>query len=82
MCEERSLEIIRTAEAFIAERGRAEPFGARLTAFEPLASAERQQRAADLAPFIRGLASTDRAQVGHYTDSEAVLDFLADHDLV
>jgi rhamnulose-1-phosphate aldolase/alcohol dehydrogenase len=76
-CEERSLEIIRTAEAFIAERGRPEPFGARLTAFEPLASAERQQRAADLAPFIRGLASTDRAQVGHYTDSEVVLDFLA-----
>ncbi|MGH8962694.1 MAG: bifunctional rhamnulose-1-phosphate aldolase/short-chain dehydrogenase, partial [Jatrophihabitantaceae bacterium] len=27
--------------------------------------------------FIRGLASTDRAQVGHYTGSDAVLDFLA-----
>jgi rhamnulose-1-phosphate aldolase/alcohol dehydrogenase len=76
-CEERSLEIIRTAESFIAERGRPEPFGARRSEFEPLASAERQQRAAELAPFIRGLASTDRAQVGHYTDSDVVLDFLA-----
>ena len=27
--------------------------------------------------MIRGLASTDRAQVGHYTDSDVVLDFLA-----
>ena len=34
-------------------------------------------RAAALAPVIRGLASTDRPQVGHFTDSDAVLDFLA-----
>jgi len=26
---------------------------------------------------IRGLASTDRPQVGHYTDSDVVLDFLS-----
>src|SRR6185369_14610765 len=31
----------------------------------------------ELAPLIRGLASTDRRQVGHYSDSPAVLDFLA-----
>ena len=40
-------------------------------------SAERRTRAAVLAPLIRGLASTDRRQVGHYTDSPAVLDFLS-----
>src|SRR6202008_285439 len=28
-------------------------------------------------PLIRGRASTDRRQVGHYTGSPAVLDFLA-----
>ncbi|MGH8961505.1 MAG: class II aldolase/adducin family protein, partial [Jatrophihabitantaceae bacterium] len=76
-CEARSLEIIRTAERFIAERGRAEPFGTRVAASEPLPTAERHARAAELAPFIRGLASTDRAQVGHYIGSDAVLDFLA-----
>src|SRR6185295_4574109 len=34
-------------------------------------------RAAALLPIVRGLASTDRPQVGHYTDSAVVLDFLA-----
>ena len=33
--------------------------------------------AAALAPTIRGLASHDKPQVGHYTDSDVVLDFLA-----
>ena len=42
---------------------------------EPLPDADRRARAALLAPVIRGLASTDRPQVGHYTDSEVVLDF-------
>lgn len=76
-CEARSLEIIRTAERFIAERGRPDPFGAVVPGFEPLADSERRVRAAALAPVIRGLASTDRPQVGHFTDSDVVLDFLA-----
>jgi rhamnulose-1-phosphate aldolase/alcohol dehydrogenase len=76
-CEARSLEIIRTAEAFLAERGKAEPFGPVVEGFAPLPEAERHARAAALAPVIRGLASTDKRQVGHYTDTEAVLDFLA-----
>ncbi|MDX6228227.1 MAG: hypothetical protein QOI76_1617, partial [Frankiales bacterium] len=38
---------------------------------------ERRARAAALFPLLRGLASTDRAQVGHFTDSATVLDFLA-----
>ena len=76
-CEARSLEIIRTAERFIADHGRADPFGVPVAGFEPLPDPERRVRAADLLPVIRGLASTDRPQVGHYTDSEVVLDFLA-----
>ncbi|MFC3999015.1 bifunctional aldolase/short-chain dehydrogenase [Nocardiopsis sediminis] len=78
-CERNALEIIRTAEAFIAERGegRPHPFGAEVAALAPLPEAERHARAAALLPVVRGLASTDRPQVGHYTDSDAVLDFLA-----
>jgi rhamnulose-1-phosphate aldolase/alcohol dehydrogenase len=76
-CEARSLEIIRTAEEFLAARGAAEPFGAVVAGFEALSQPERRDRAAALAPLIRGLASTDRPQVGHLTDSEAVLDFLS-----
>jgi rhamnulose-1-phosphate aldolase/alcohol dehydrogenase len=74
-CEARSLEIIATAQRYIDKHGIAEPFGPVIT--EPLPERERRARAAELAPLIRGLASTDRRQVGHYTDSPAVLDFLA-----
>jgi rhamnulose-1-phosphate aldolase/alcohol dehydrogenase len=74
-CEANSLEIIRTAEAFLAERGKPEPFGAVVPGFAALPEAERHARAASLAPVIRGLASTDHPQVGHYTDSEVVLEF-------
>lgn len=74
-CEANSLEIINGCEAFIAERGTADPFGARIA--EPLDAEARAERAAALAPVIRGLASTDRRQVGHFTDDAVVLDFLA-----
>lgn len=82
--EERSLRIIRTAEQFIEERtarlGR-HPFGHTRPGFTALPDAERRARAAALAPVIRGLASTDRPQVGHWTDSEVVLDFTSREEL-
>ncbi|MET9920861.1 bifunctional aldolase/short-chain dehydrogenase [Streptomyces sp. NPDC059605] len=76
-CERNALWMIRTAEAFLDERGRAEPFGPVWAGREPLAEERRRERAAALAPLIRGLVSTDRPQVGHFTDAEPVLDFLA-----
>ncbi|MEV5760726.1 bifunctional aldolase/short-chain dehydrogenase [Streptomyces tendae] len=76
-CERNSLHIIRTAEAFLAERGRAEPFGAVIDGYAALPEDARRERAAALAPYVRGLASQDRPQVGHFTDADVVLDFLA-----
>ncbi|MFE9816861.1 bifunctional aldolase/short-chain dehydrogenase [Streptomyces sp. NPDC005773] len=76
-CERNALWMIRTAETFLQERGRPEPFGAVLPGREALAADERRERAAALAPVIRGLASTDRPMVGHFTDAEPVLDFLS-----
>jgi rhamnulose-1-phosphate aldolase/alcohol dehydrogenase len=76
-CEANSIEIIRTAEQFLAERGKPEPFGAVVPGFEALPADARRQRAAALAPVIRGLASTDNPQVGHFTDAEVVLEFTA-----
>ncbi|MFF1349899.1 bifunctional aldolase/short-chain dehydrogenase [Streptomyces sp. NPDC058322] len=76
-CEHNALWMIRTAETFLQERGRAEPFGPEWAGREPLPEDRRRERAAALAPMIRGLASTDRPQVGHFTDTEPVLDFLA-----
>ena len=76
-CEAHSLEIISSAARFLEERGRADPFGPVLPGHEPLPEQERRERAAALAPLIRGLASTDRPQVGHFTDSDVVLDFVS-----
>jgi rhamnulose-1-phosphate aldolase/alcohol dehydrogenase len=76
-CEARSREIITRAQQYLDEHGRAEPFGPVQAQYLPLPEADRRARAADLAPVIRGLASADRLQLGHFTDSAAVLDFLA-----
>ncbi|MFG2243668.1 bifunctional rhamnulose-1-phosphate aldolase/short-chain dehydrogenase [Spirillospora sp. NPDC048823] len=104
-CKANSLDIIRTAEAYIAEtcaakthtaehgtgehgtaehgtaehgaaeHGEADPFG--VVVHPPLPHEKRRARAAALFPLLRGLASTDRPQVGHFTDSDTVLDFVS-----
>jgi rhamnulose-1-phosphate aldolase/alcohol dehydrogenase len=76
-CQANSLEIIRTAERYLAEHGKPEPFGPALPGFEPLSEEDRQDRAAALLPVLRGLASTDSPRIGHFTDSAEVLDFLS-----
>jgi rhamnulose-1-phosphate aldolase/alcohol dehydrogenase len=76
-CEANSLEIIHTAQRFLDERGQPEPFGQVVDGFQPLPGAERHQRAAALFPVLRGLTSTDTPQVGHYTDTDLVLDFIS-----
>lgn len=75
--EANSLWIIETAEAYITAHGRLSPFGTELPGYAALSDAERKAKAAALAPTIRGLASTDKAAVGHFSDDSAVLDFLA-----
>jgi rhamnulose-1-phosphate aldolase/alcohol dehydrogenase len=76
-CEQHSLQLIATAQRFLEAHGRPEPFGPVLPGFAPLPTAERHARAAALMPVLRGLASTDAPQVGHYTDSDVVLDFVS-----
>jgi rhamnulose-1-phosphate aldolase/alcohol dehydrogenase len=75
--EANSLWIISTAEEFIAENSTPEPFGPALDGHGALPAEERLAKAAALAAHIRGLASTDRPQVGHFTDATVVTDFLA-----
>ena len=81
--ERNSLWIIDTAAAYIAEHSKPEPFGPVLDGYAALPEAERHARAAALAPTIRGIASKDslagagRGMVGHYNDSDVVLEFLA-----
>jgi rhamnulose-1-phosphate aldolase/alcohol dehydrogenase len=75
-CEANSLEIITGAQRYLDEHGARQSFGNEIPGYGPLPAADRRARAVELAPLLRGLASTDRAQVGHYTDDAVVLDFL------
>jgi rhamnulose-1-phosphate aldolase/alcohol dehydrogenase len=74
--EANSLWIIATAQAYIDSHGRPDPFGPVISGNQALPSDERRAKAAALAPVIRGLVSTDRVQLGHFTDDAVVLDFL------
>ncbi|HWG74034.1 MAG TPA: bifunctional aldolase/short-chain dehydrogenase [Acidimicrobiales bacterium] len=76
-CERRSLEIIATAGEYLVAHGRPEPLGPVQDGWEPLPAEARHRRAAEMFALVRGLVSTDRAQVGHYTDSPTVLDFVS-----
>jgi rhamnulose-1-phosphate aldolase len=75
--EQNSTEIITRTTEYIEKHGKADPFGGLRQGFEALPETERRAKAAALAPTIRGLASTDKPMVGHFTDSDVVLDFLS-----
>lgn len=75
--EERSMKIIRDAEAYLAEKSVDEPFGPVVVDRLPLEQTERQRRAAVLFPYLRAVASTDHRQIGHFRDDEVILDFLS-----
>lgn len=75
--EANSSWIIATATEYIEKNGKSDPFGGVRDGFTALPEVERRARAAALAPTIRGLASTDKPMVGHFTDTDVVLDFLA-----
>jgi rhamnulose-1-phosphate aldolase len=75
--EANSLWIIETAAAYLAEHGRPEPFGSVIDGCAALPEDARRAKAAALAPTLRGLASTDHPVVGHFTDSDVVLEFVA-----
>jgi rhamnulose-1-phosphate aldolase/alcohol dehydrogenase len=75
--ETNSRWIIDTAQAYIDKQGKKNPFGAIVKKNVALPKAERLARAAVLTATIRSIASQDKPMVGHFTDSDAVLDFLS-----
>src|SRR5439155_2280887 len=76
-CEATSFRLIRQAGEFLRTRGTRLPFGSQVDAMAPLGDRVRVAEAARLAPVVRGLASTERTLVGHFSDAPVVLDFLA-----
>jgi len=81
-CEKRSVDAITKAEKFIIEKGKKDPFGAKVSKFAPLSDEARKVRASELAPHLRKIASTDKRALGHFTDAPVVLDFLERESLM
>ena len=80
-CESRSRQAIEKAEKFLLDNGKAEPFGKHLASRAALPSEDRLAKAAAIAPSLRGIASQDNRMVGHFNDSEVVLDFISSEAL-
>jgi rhamnulose-1-phosphate aldolase/alcohol dehydrogenase len=85
-CYQTTLDIINRATIWLAEKSRGKrPFGA--VATPPLTIDRRREIAAGIMPTIRGVISSANAagnqvyKVGHFDDSEAVLDFVAGEKL-
>ena len=76
-----TLEVIETASIYLEENyGKKRPvFGGQRLESKP--EADRKKRASEVAPILRGLASSYRLMVGHFTDDERVLQFINSNDL-
>ncbi|MFC3209266.1 bifunctional rhamnulose-1-phosphate aldolase/short-chain dehydrogenase [Aquamicrobium soli] len=79
-CYETTIATINKAMAWFEEQTRGKPAfgGAAVKSLEP---AQRRTLAAQLMPVIRGLISQDSHKVGHFDDSQAVLDFVNSNEL-
>ncbi len=79
-CYVNSLEVIEQAAAYIESKMNKRPVfgGAKI---ESLSSEERLLQAAKIAPILRGLCSSEKKMIGHFTDEEKVLQFINSHDL-
>ena len=75
--EANSRWIIATAQAHLDAHGDPEPFGPVVAERAALPPEQRRAEAARLAPRLRAIAARDQRVVGHFTDTDAVLDFLS-----
>ncbi len=80
-CYINSLEVIEEAGRYVAEKiaKKGKVFGGQKV--QPVAKDQRLQQAASIAPVLRGLCSSEKWMVGHFTDDEAVLEYVNSHDL-
>jgi rhamnulose-1-phosphate aldolase/alcohol dehydrogenase len=80
-CYMNSLEVIETASEYIAKKieENGQVFGGQKV--ESLPADERKNKAAQIMPLLRGLASSENRMVGHFTDSDVVLEYINSNDL-
>lgn len=80
-CYVNSLEVIEMASEFIAKKIKenGEVFGGQKV--ESLPADERQEKAAQIMPLLRGLCSSEKAMIGHFSDTNVVLEYINSNDL-
>jgi rhamnulose-1-phosphate aldolase/alcohol dehydrogenase len=80
-CYINSLEVIEMASEYIAKKieEKGQVFGGQKV--ESLPANERKNKAAQLMPLLRGLASSESRMVGHFTDSDVVLEYINSNNL-
>ncbi|MDO7173341.1 bifunctional aldolase/short-chain dehydrogenase [Mariniflexile sp. AS56] len=80
-CYMNSLEVIEKAsdyiETKIKEQGSV--FGGQKV--QSLAKEARSEKASQLMPLLRGLCSSENQMIGHFSDSDVVLEYINSHDL-
>ncbi|SMX41484.1 bifunctional rhamnulose-1-phosphate aldolase/short-chain dehydrogenase [Actibacterium lipolyticum] len=79
-CYDTTIDVINAATAWLGEKTKDVPaFGGPV--HENLSGSARRQVAARLMPAIRGFVSGNQHMVGHFNDSEAVLEFVNSKNL-
>mgnify|MGYP006422115119 FL=1 len=76
-----SLEVIEAASQYIEDQiaKNGSVFGGQK--INSLSSDQRKDKAAQLAPLLRGLCSSENAMIGHFTDDDKVLEYINSNDL-
>jgi rhamnulose-1-phosphate aldolase/alcohol dehydrogenase len=81
-CYVNTLDVIERCAAYVEDQAslKAHPFGGQK--YNSLPAAERIERAAALAPVLRGMCSSYQPMIGHFTDDERVLTFVNSEEAV
>ena len=76
-----SLEVIEAASNYIEDKvaKNSSVFGGQK--IKSLPDDKRKEKAAQLAPILRGLCSSENTMIGHFTDDEKVLEYINSNDL-
>jgi rhamnulose-1-phosphate aldolase/alcohol dehydrogenase len=80
-CYVNSLEVIETASEYITQKikEKGSVFGGQK--IESLPKEDRLEKAAQMMPLLRGLCSSENRMIGHFSDTNVVLEFINSNDL-
>ena len=80
-CYMNSLEVIEMASEFIEKKIKENGFIFGGQKVNSLPEKERKEKAARLMPLLRGLCSSEARMIGHFNDSDVVLEYINSNDL-